>query len=159
MKKSILLVVVVCFSGLLFAQQARLVDSPIEQVEDISLWDKLVAEKLKSLYPDKEMFTNCSSNTFEQIIQMQGIQLVDARTQAEYDEEHIPGALLIDIRGDDFDTQVAKLLQPDKPVAIYCRGGVRSRKASEQLLLKGFQVYNLDKGFSQWKQDGKPVEK
>jgi len=159
MKKSVLFVAIVCLSISLFAQQARLVDSPIEQVEDISLWDQLIAEKLKSLYPDKEMFINCSSNTFELVLQMQGIQLVDARTQAEYNEDHIPGALLIDIRADDFDTKVAKLLQPDKPVAIYCRGGVRSRKASEQLLLKGFQVYNLDKGFSQWKLDGKPVAK
>ena len=142
-------------SGALFAQEARLVDCPIEQAEDVSLWDKLIAEKLKLLYPVREMFENCSSITFEQAIQNADVQLVDVRTKAEYDEDHIARAILIDVRGDDFDQQIDELLIPDKPVAVYCRGGVRSRKASEKLLLKGFKVYNLDRGFAQWKKDGK----
>jgi rhodanese-related sulfurtransferase len=158
MKKSVLLVVLCWLPALLFAQQARLVDCPIEQAEDVSLWDKLIGEKLKTLYPDKVMFENCSSITFERAIKTDGVQLVDVRTQAEFDEDHIAGALLIDVRKDDFDLQAAKLLQPGKPVAVYCRGGVRSRKASERLLIQGFRVYNLDRGFSQWKLDGKPVE-
>ena len=130
-------------------------DCPIELAEDVSLWDKLIGEKLKLLYPDREMFENCSSIAFKRVIQNTGVQLVDVRTKAEYDEDHIAGAVLIDIRGDNFDQQIDKLLVPNKPVAVYCRGGVRSRKASEKLLLKGFRVYNLDKGFAQWKQDGK----
>jgi rhodanese-related sulfurtransferase len=158
MKKSILFIFC-CMSITLFAQQSRLVDCPIDQPEDVSLWDKLITEKLKSLYPDKEMFVNCSSITFEKAIQNPGVQLVDVRTQAEFDEDHITGAILIDIRQDDFDLKATKLLQPENPVAVYCRGGVRSRKAAERLLLKGFQVYNLDRGFSQWKIDGKPVVK
>ena len=130
-------------------------DCPIEQADDVPLWDKLIGEKLKSLYPDREMFENCSSIAFERVIQNTDVQLVDVRTKAEYDEDHIAGAVLIDVRGDDFDQQVDKLLVPNKPVAVYCRGGVRSRKASEKLLLKGFRVYNLDGGFAQWKRDGK----
>jgi rhodanese-related sulfurtransferase len=145
------------FSASLFAQQARLVDCPIDQAGDVCLWDKLIGEKLKSLYPDKEMFENCSSITFERAFQKAGCQLVDVRTKAEFDESHIPGAILINVNQDDFDVQVTKLLQPAKPVAVYCRGGVRSRKASEKLLLKGFQVYNLDRGFLQWVKDGKEV--
>jgi len=145
-----------CFMSIaLFAQESRLVDCPIEQAEDVSLWDKLIAEKLKLLYPDKEMFENCSSIMFEKALKVNGVQLVDVRTKAEYDEDHIAGAILIDVRRDDFDSQVTKLLQPGKPVAVYCRGGVRSRKASEKLLLQGFPVYNLDRGFTQWKKDGK----
>ena len=159
MKKSVIFVFYCCLSGLLFSQQARLVDVPIEQVEDVALWDQLISEKMKLLYPDKEMFVNCSSNLFSQIIQYNDVQLVDVRTEGEFKEDHIPGAILIDIRKEDFDTQVDQLLHPEKPVAVYCRGGVRSRKASEQLLLKSFRVYNLDKGFTQWKQDGMPVAK
>ena len=159
MRKSVLLVLFYCISMTIFAQQARLVDCPIEQAEDVSLWDQLIAEKLKSLYPDKVMFTNCSSIAFEQIIRNTDVQLVDTRTQAEFDEDHITEAILIDIRKDDFDLQITKLLQPGKPVAVYCRSGLRSRKASERLLLQGFQVYNLDKGFNQWKQDGMSVVK
>ena len=159
MRKSVLLVLFYCISMTIFAQQTRLVDCQIEQAEDVSLWDQLIAEKLKSLYPDKVMFTNCSSIAFEQIIRNADVQLVDTRTQAEFDEDHITGAILIDIRKDDFDLQITKLLQPGKPVAVYCRSGLRSRKASERLLLQGFQVFNLDKGFNQWKQDGMSVVK
>ena len=155
MKKYFFLLTFSCLSMLLFAQQTRLVDCPIEQAEDVSLWDKLIAEKLKALYPGKEMLEHCSSITFEQAFRDKGAQLVDVRTEAEYNEEHIAGAILIDIRKDDFAQQVTKLLQPGKLVAVYCRGGVRSRKASEILLSKGFQVFNLDRGFAQWKKDGK----
>jgi rhodanese-related sulfurtransferase len=123
-------------SGTLFAQQARLVDCPIELAEHVSLWDKLIGEKLATLYPSQKMFENCSLITFEQALQ-NGAQLLDVRTQEEYNEDHIADALLIiDIRKDDFDEQAVKLLQPGKPVAVYCRGGVRSRKASERLLLR-----------------------
>ena len=154
--KSWVIFISFCFiPGWLCAQEARLVDCRIEQAEDVSLWDKLIGEKLKILYPDKEMFENCSSITFERAIQNTDVQLVDVRTKEEYDESHIAGAVLIDIRKADFDAQVAKLLQPGKPIAVYCRGGVRSRKASEKLLAKGFQVYNLDRGFAQWQKDGK----
>ena len=156
---NVMLISFCCLSASLTAQQERLVDCPIEQAEDVGLWDKLISEKLNALYPDKEMLAHCSSVAFGRVIQDEDIQLIDARTQAEYDEDHIAGALLIDIRKEDFDEQVAKLLHPEKPVAIYCRGGVRSRKATERLLLKGYRVYNLDKGFAQWKSDGMPVEK
>ncbi|MDR0796310.1 MAG: rhodanese-like domain-containing protein [Tannerella sp.] len=143
----------------IYAQQARLVDCPIEQAEDVSLWDKLMGEKLKTLYPDKEMLEHCSSITFMRAIQNAGIQLVDVRTAEEFNEDHIHEAVWIDIRKDDFDVRTTQLLRSDQPVAVYCRGGVRSRKAAEKLLLKGFQVYNFDRGFSQWKKDGMPVVK
>ena len=155
MKKSILVVILGCLFMPLSAQFERLVDCPIEQAEDVSLWDKLIAEKLKLLYPDKEMLEHCSSITFEHAIRNKGAQLVDVRTEAEFNEDHISGAILIDIRKDDFAQQITKLLQSDKPVAVYCRAGVRSRKASEVLLSRGFQVFNLDRGFIQWKKDGK----
>jgi rhodanese-related sulfurtransferase len=145
------------FGGGIAQQQVRLVDCPIELAEHVSLWDKLIGEKLKELYPDKEMLEHCSSITFERAIRDAGAQLVDVRTEAEYNEDHIAGAILIDIRKDDFIQQVDKLLTMNKPVTVYCRGGVRSRKASEMLLSKGFQVFNLDRGFAQWKKDGKPV--
>ena len=37
-----------------------------------------------------------------------------------------------------------------KPVAVYCKGGVRSRIAAKQLLAKGFMVYNLQDGYDGW---------
>lgn len=50
-------------------------------------------------------------------------------------------------------------LQKDKPIALYCRSGKRSKKAAAILSQKGYKVYELDKGFIGWKEAGKETEK
>ena len=50
-------------------------------------------------------------------------------------------------------------LQKDKPVALYCRSGKRSKKAAAILSEKGYKVYELDKGFNAWQEAGEKVEK
>ena len=50
-------------------------------------------------------------------------------------------------------------LQKDKPVAVYCRSGKRSKKAAAILSKKGYIIYDLDKGFIGWEEAGKEVEK
>jgi rhodanese-related sulfurtransferase len=50
-------------------------------------------------------------------------------------------------------------LRKDAPVALYCRSGKRSKKAAAILSKKGYTVYELDKGFTGWKQAGKETEK
>jgi len=47
----------------------------------------------------------------------------------------------------------------DKPIALYCRSGKRSKKAAAILSRKGYKVYELDKGFIGWKEAGKETEK
>jgi rhodanese-related sulfurtransferase len=42
---------------------------------------------------------------------------------------------------------------------LYCKSGRRSRNAARLLSQKGFKVYNLDKGFESWKENGKEIEK
>ena len=49
-------------------------------------------------------------------------------------------------------------LQKDRPVALYCRSGKRSKKAATILSEKGYVVYDLDKGFEEWKKAGKEIE-
>ena len=51
------------------------------------------------------------------------------------------------------------LLQKDKPVAVYCRSGKRSKKAAAILSEKGYKVFELDKGFNSWEEAGKEIEK
>lgn len=86
---------------------------------------------------------------FAKTITHPNIQLVDVRTSAEYAEGHIPGAINIDITGAMFDKQIATL-DSKRPVAVYCRSGNRSKIAARKLALKGFKVYELDKGFNKW---------
>ena len=85
------------------------------------------------------------------------IQLVDVRTVAEYSEGHIPGSININVLDNEFGTNIEELLQKDRPVAVYCKSGRRSRNAANILVKKGFKVYNLDKGILDWKELGKEI--
>ena len=94
-------------------------------------------------------FVSQGNEDFAKTISKKSTQLVDVRTPQEYEAGHIPGALNIDVKSADFDTQVAKL-NKKKPVAVYCRSGVRSRIAASKMAGMGFTVYNLDKGINGW---------
>lgn len=74
---------------------------------------------------------------------------VDVRTQAEYDEAHIPGALLLPLDRD-WGCPPATLADFERELYVYCRTGVRSREASEKLLALGYQnVYDMG-GIVSW---------
>ena len=106
-------------------------------------------------------YKNLTSAQFEQLIKDSNIQLVDVRTVAEYGEGHIPNSLNIDVKDEAaFPIAVDELLNKEKPVAVYCRSGRRSRTAAEFLIKKGFKkVYNLDKGILNWMEEGREIEK
>ena len=106
----------------------------------------------------QDKFKNLSSDEFERFIQDEEVQRVDVRTVAEYSDGHIPGSLNINIRDDSFAAVADEVLDKDQPVAVYCKSGRRSRNAARILADKGFKVYNLDKGFDNWKECGKDVE-
>lgn len=88
---------------------------------------------------------------FEQLLRSDSsIQLLDVRTAAEYAAGAIPGAANLDVKQEGFALRADSLLDKSRPVAVYCKGGVRSRKAARQLTEKGYTVYNLDKGYDSW---------
>lgn len=63
--------------------------------------------------------------------------ILDARTQTEYDEGHIPGAILIP---HDTVATAAENALPDKDqlILVYCRSGNRSKEASQTLVDLGY---------------------
>ena len=63
------------------------------------------------------------------------------------------------VLGESFETMADSTLQKDKPVAVYCRSGKRSKKDAAILSKKGYIIYDLDKGFIGWVEAGKKVEK
>ena len=116
-------------------------------------------KKLFSLLLAAASLVGCQSNTefksvdaqqFAEVIANKDVQLVDARTPEEYCEGHIPGAVNIDVKSPDFDTQIATL-NPDRPVAVYCRSGRRSKLAAERMTNAGLQVTELSEGILSWK--------
>ena len=106
-------------------------------------------------------YKNFTSGQFQELIKDANVQLVDVRTIAEYGEGHIPNSLNIDVKDEAaFPLAVDELLNKEKPVAVYCRSGRRSRTAAEYLIKKGFKkVYNLDKGILNWMEEGREIEK
>ena len=86
---------------------------------------------------------------FAEALRNPDIQIIDTRTPQEYCEGHIPGAVNIDLDSEGFFEQMDSL-DKDKPVAVYCRGGRRSKIAAERFVEKGFKVTELDGGIITW---------
>ena len=103
-------------------------------------------------------FKSVSVEDFSTLIANPEIQRLDVRTVAEYSNHTFPKAstsmYLIRLFAEIADST----LQKDKPVALYCRSGKRSKKAAAILSEKGYVVYDLDKGFEEWKKAGKEIE-
>ena len=85
--------------------------------------------------------------------------VLDVRTPAEHAEGHIPGThFKIDVLEDDYTETVLKVLPKDKPVALYCRSGNRSKNAARILAEHGYRVLELGPGFRGWAAAGNKVE-
>lgn len=88
------------------------------------------------------------------------VQLLDVRTEEEWKEGHLKGAVRADVTEKGFAEAVKKVTDPDKPVLVYCRSGGRSARAAKQLEKLGYEVvYDLKGGITAWKKAGKEVVK
>lgn len=114
---------------------------------------------LFSCQHSKGDFKTVPVKEFASLIEDASVQRLDVRTMAEYSEGHIPGTININVLDDSFAVMADSTLQKDKPVALYCRSGKRSKKAAAILSEKGYKVYELDKGFNAWQEAGEKVEK
>lgn len=83
------------------------------------------------------------------------IALIDVREKHEWDEGHIPGAVHVP-RGY-LELQIeGRVPNKDKPVLLYCAGGVRSVLAARTLQEMGYShVQSLRGGYTAWKDAGK----
>lgn len=118
----------------------------------------LLISTLFSCQQPKADFKSLSVTDFDSFIKADDVQCLDVRTLAEYSEGHIPGAVNINVLDDSFAAMADSTLQKERPVALYCRSGKRSKKAAEILSKRGYKVYELDKGFNAWQQEAKEIE-
>lgn len=75
--------------------------------------------------------------------------LLDVREQNEFDEGHIPGAILISYTEIDEKAEIM-LKDKDKLILVYCRSGRRSKIASESLAALGFTNVKEFGGIVDW---------
>ena len=66
-----------------------------------------------------------------------GYVIVDVRTQEEYDQGHIPGAISIPNETIN-NKKLAELKNLDQMILVYCRSGNRSRQAAKKLVDIGY---------------------
>lgn len=94
---------------------------------------------------------NISSEQVRSLIKKtpaEDVQLVDVRQPSEYNQEHIPGAILIPLK--ELPQRQNELNREIKTV-VYCRSGVRSKAGCQILRDKGFKdVLNMTGGINRW---------
>jgi UPF0176 protein len=94
--------------------------------------------------------THLKAEEFNRLTDQEDVIVVDMRNHYESEVGHFEKAILPDVVS--FREQlplVADLLKDkkDKPVVMYCTGGIRCEKASAYMLYKGFkEVYQLEGG-------------
>ena len=102
--------------------------------------------------------SNGGSATYEQISGAEakalmdsesGYIIIDARTQEEYDQGHIPGAILIP-EYEIADRAEKELPDKDQLILVYCRSGRRSKIAAENLVKLGYTNVKEFGGIIDW---------
>lgn len=101
---------------------------------------------------DGNGFKKISPEEAREMIENGGVTVVDVRSQEEFDEEHIPEAILVtnETIGSDIPEE---LPDRDAVILVYCRSGRRSAQAAEKLSGLGYtNVYDFG-GIIDWPYD------
>ena len=78
-----------------------------------------------------------------------GYIIIDARTQSEFDEGHIPGAILIP-EYEIAERAESELSGKNQLILVYCRSGRRSKIAAEELVKLGYTNVKEFGGIIDW---------
>jgi len=75
--------------------------------------------------------------------------ILDVRTREEFEQRHIPGAILIpnETIGNE---EIPELPDKDQLILVYCRSGNRSKQASEKLVKLGYTNIVEFGGINDW---------
>ncbi len=90
--------------------------------------------------------------------------VIDVRSSAEYEGEHLAGALHLNVQAPDFEERFRRLVDEgawtnDDAVYLYCRSGARSGRATAILRRRGFaRAFNVG-GIGALKAAGAKVER
>ena len=96
------------------------------------------------------VYVNITAEEAKQIMDKEeGFIILDVRTQEEYDQGHIPGAIVIS--HEEIAEKAEKVLtDKDQLILVYCRSGRRSKIASEALVELGYTNIKEFGGIIDW---------
>ena len=96
------------------------------------------------------MYVNITAKEAKEIMDtQQGYVILDVREQAEYDQGHIPGAIVIPHEEIEAKAEAA-LPDKDQLILVYCRSGRRSKIAAEALVKLGYTNIKEFGGILDW---------
>jgi UPF0176 protein len=121
----------------------------------IKVREKIVADGIDDPSFDlAKTGVHLKAKEFNEMAQREDVVIVDMRNHYEYEVGHFENA--IEVPSDTFREQLpmaADMLKDakDKPILMYCTGGIRCEKASAYMKLQGFEnVYQLDGGIIEY---------
>lgn len=91
--------------------------------------------------------------------QAKGAVIVDVRTDEEWSQGHVPGAIHVPVDQVDPGNNTIKTLNKDAPVYFICASGGRSARAADRMAAAGYHALNVLGGTNAWVEKGLPVEK
>ena len=96
---------------------------------------------------ERNMQTHLDPNKWNQLIKKKDTYIIDTRKSFEYDVGTFKNSINPDVKNfRDFPKYLNKL-KKNKPVAMFCTGGIRCEKTSVYLKKKGFKnIYQLNGG-------------
>ena len=121
----------------------------------VSLLLLLAVMMLTACGQDKEnnqgaVYVNITAEEAKQIMDgEEGYIILDVRTQEEYDEGHIPGAIVIS-HEEIAEKAEGVLTDKEQLILVYCRSGRRSKIAAEALVELGYTNIKEFGGIIDW---------
>ena len=95
-------------------------------------------------------YVNITAEEAKQIMDSEeGYIILDVRTQEEYDQGHIPGAIVIS-HEEIAEKAEEVLTDKDQLILVYCRSGRRSKIAAEALVELGYTNIKEFGGIIDW---------
>jgi hydroxyacylglutathione hydrolase len=100
-----------------------------------------------------------SPRRFETAI-AEGAMAVDSRTNEQFDEAHIPGAISASAYDTGFATKVAQVVPPEAEIVVVAASDGNELEAAELLAAVGLRVRGfLGGGMSAWRAEERPVQR
>lgn len=76
------------------------------------------------------------------------VKLIDIRSVAKYNDNHIPNA--ININSENLVANPSKYINKNEKYYLYCQKGITSKKIVQILNVKGYNVVNIQGGYESW---------